>query len=128
MELLELIEGIPSVFDNTALDCALILVLLLIAHRYFSSATKNISNLSKMRRKANTLRKTLELKADEVSALRQALDEARLQTESHISPHHEELKERELLAQIAAKQARDLEHEELEKRLEQAAQKHPRPR
>ena len=126
MELFELIKTIPSVFDNTALDCVLVLISLLIARRYFSSATKSITAVSRTRQRATTLRKTLELKADEVNALREALSRARLKTESNISPIREELQVRELFAHIADQKARNQEHEELQRQLDEAAQKHPR--
>lgn len=127
MELLERIKTIPGVFDNTALDCVLVLIVLLIARRYFSSATQSVTAISRTRQRANTLRKTLELKADEVAALREALSTARLKTESHMSPIREELQERELFAQVATTKVGAQEHEELQRRLEQAAQKQPRP-
>jgi hypothetical protein len=126
MELFELIKTIPSVFDNIALDCVLILILFLFARRYFSSATKSISAISRTRQRANTLRKTLELKADEVATLREALNSARLKTESNMSPLRNELQARELFAKIASQKTVGREHEELQQRLDQAAQKHPR--
>lgn len=126
MESLALIKSLPTIFGNVALDCLFILITLLITYRYFLSATKSVTAITRKRQRANTLRKTLELKAEEVSALRRALSGARLNTESLISPYQEELKARELWAHIASKREHLAEHEELEQRLDQAAQKHPR--
>lgn len=117
---------IPTVFGNTALDVAVLVLVSLTLIRYITRSSKTISEASKTRTRANTLRKTLELKADEVAALRRSLAEARKDTQSQITPYLEEIEARAALAQVGSTRERDPKHEELEKQLEEASKRHPR--
>lgn len=126
MESLSKLNFIPSVFENTALDVALLLLVILVAIRYLTRSGQTISKTTKTRSRANSLRKTLELKAGEVAALRDSLAEARKKTKSQIEPHLEEIEARAALAQIGGARERDPKHDELEDQLEEASKRQPR--
>lgn len=126
MESLSKLNFIPSVFENTALDVALLLLVILVAIRYLTRSGQTISKTTKTRSRANSLRKTLELKAGEVAALRDSLAEARKKTKSQIEPYLEEIEARAALAQIGGARERDPKHDELEDQLEEASKRQPR--
>ena len=126
MESLSKLNFIPSVFENTALDVALLLLVILVAIHYLTRSGQTISKTTKTRSRANSLRKTLELKAGEVAALRDSLAEARKKTKSQIEPYLEEIEARAALAQIGGARERDPKHDELEDQLEEASKRQPR--
>lgn len=120
------VEMLPNMLDNPALDIALLCLIAVGVVRYVRRGTKGITNARKATLRANTLRKTLELKANEVATLRQSLARARKNTGARLKPYLEDIEARASLARITGDREPDLKHQELEKQLEQAAKRQPR--
>jgi hypothetical protein len=117
------VEMLPDMLDNPALDIALLCLIAVGVARYVLRGTKGITNATKATLRANTLRKTLELKANEVASLRQSLARARKKTSANLKPYLEDLESRASLAGITGDREPNLKHQELEQQLEQAAKR-----
>lgn len=117
---------LPNILDNPALDITLLCLIVLVVMRYVRRGTKGITKATQAARRADTLRKTLEMKANEVANLRQSLARARKDTSAKLKPYLEEIESRASLARITGDREPDLKHKELEQQLEQAAKRQPR--
>jgi hypothetical protein len=120
------VEMLPNMLDNPALDIALLCLIAVGVVRCVRRGTKRITNASKATRRANTLRKTLELKTSEVANLRESLSRARKDTSANLKPFLEEIEARASLARMTGDREPNVKHQELEQQLEQAAKRQPR--
>ena len=118
---LQLLAPLPSPTGNLALDFALTLLLVVVVGPIVYKWICFLRDTSHKRVELSNLRKTLEMKNKDVTALRQALLNMRNDIDMHRHRKEEDDCERLRIAQMAQQREVDPEHVELEEQLLQAS-------
>ncbi|MFO0416693.1 MAG: hypothetical protein ACK5Y6_05330 [Pseudomonadota bacterium] len=90
MRVQEIIRAMPSPSGNTAIDLAILAIASMVAYKAFGTLFTILRNNSDKQTKRRDLRKTLELKARDLEALRASLATARAETSQEIERLHRE--------------------------------------
>lgn len=116
---------LPSLSGNLALDVACLILAGVAVAQIVRRFSDHLYDVQKKRTKLLSLRKTLELKSDEVAALRSILMHMREDIDQLRQDRLQEEAERAHLSQLAAHKEVDPKHAELEQDLHEAVRRPP---